>query len=136
TSVNGAGVDRQWIGIDSNGGKSAVGAGAGAGRLYFDYDNIERNGKGGAGGNQLVMNTSVDGVHYGNKCEAAEIPCLLPPAVITRDEGIPGNVVVDNAPRSAYQHRVYAIHTTRNSSGVNVSWCQGAKGDKTAAQVS
>src|SRR3954463_3285634 len=71
TSVNGAGVDRQWIGIDSNGGKSAVGAGANAGRLYFDYDNIERNGTGGPGGNQLVMNTSVDGVHYGNKCEAS-----------------------------------------------------------------
>src|SRR3954454_22934963 len=132
TSVNGIGVDRQWIGIDSNGGKAAVGAGPDDGRLYFDYDNIERNG----GQNQLVMNTSVDGVHYGNKCEAAHVPCLLPPAVISRDEGIPGNVVVDNAPRSAYQHRVYAIHTTRNSSGVNVSWCQGAKGDKTAAQIS
>ena len=131
TSVNGIGVDRQWIGIDSNGGKAQVGPGANDGRLYFDYDNVAQDG----GENQLVMNTSVDGVHYGNKCESAHVPCLLPPAVISRDEGIPGNIVVDNAPGSAYQHRVYAIHTTANSSGVNVSWCQGAKGDKTAAQV-
>ncbi|HET6816769.1 MAG TPA: hypothetical protein VFH66_06035 [Mycobacteriales bacterium] len=135
TSVNGAGVDRQWIGIDSNGGKSAVGPGAGDGRLYFDYDNIERNGKGGAGGNQLVMNTSVDGVHYGNKCEAAEVPCLLPPAVITHNEVIPGNIVVDNVPGSRFQHRVYAIHTGDNGASVVVSYCSGKKGDKTAAQV-
>src|SRR3954454_9230605 len=68
TSVNGAGVDRQWIGIDSNGGQSGVGMGAGDGRLYFDYDNVAQDG----GSNQLVMNESVDGVHYGNKCEVAE----------------------------------------------------------------
>src|SRR4051794_33126430 len=135
TSVNGAGVDRQWIGIDSNGGKSAVGAGANAGRLYFDYDNIERNGSGGPGGNQLVMNTSVDGVHYGNKCEAAEIPCLLPPAVITHNEVIPGNIVVDNVRSSRFQHRVYAIHTGDRGASVVVSYCSGKKGDKTAAQV-
>src|SRR4051794_15019670 len=135
TSVNGAGVDRQWIGIDSNGGKSAVGAGPNDGRLYFDYDNIERNGKGGAGGNQLVMNTSVDGVHYGNKCEAPEVPCLLPPAVITHNEVIPGNVVVDNVKGSRFQHRVYAIHTGDKGASVVVSYCSGKKGDKTAAQV-
>src|SRR3954467_12666919 len=135
TAVNGAGVDRQWIGIDSNGGRSAVGAGAGAGRLYFDYDNIERNGTGGAGGNQLVMNTSVDGVHYGNKCEAAEIPCLLPPAVITHNEVIPGNIVVDNIKGSRFQHRVYAIHTGDRGASVVVSYCSGKKGDRTAAQV-
>src|SRR3954463_7873882 len=70
TSVNGAGVDRQWIGIDSNGGKSALGASATAGGLYLDYPHINKAGAGHPGGNQLVMNTSVDGVHYGNKCEA------------------------------------------------------------------
>jgi hypothetical protein len=134
TSVNGAGVDRQWIGIDSNGGKSAVGAGAKAGRLYFDYDNVNQDTNG-IGGNQLVMNESVDGVHYGNKCEAAEVPCALPPAVITRDEGIPGNVVVDNVRHSRYQHRVYAIHTSNSQSAVIMSWCSGKKGDHTAAQV-
>src|SRR4051794_27392476 len=131
TSVNGAGVDRQWIGIDSNGGKSAVGMGAGDGRLYFDYDNVAQDG----GSNQLVMNESVDGVHYGNKCEVAEAPCLLPPAVISKDEGIPGNVLVDNVRGSKHQHRVYAVHTSANSDAVLVSWCSGKKGDKTAAQV-
>src|SRR4051794_11787336 len=131
TSVNGVGVDRQWIGIDSNGGKSAVGSGANAGRLYFDYDNVEQDG----GHNQLVMNESVDGVHYGNKCEVSGAPCVLPPAVISNDEGIPGNIVVDNVPGSRYEHRVYAIHTSSNGTGVVVSYCSGAKGDKTAAQV-
>jgi hypothetical protein len=131
TSVNGVGVDRQWIGIDSNGGKSAVGAGANDGRLYFDYDNVAQDG----GNNQLIMNESVDGVHYGNKCEAAEVPCALPPAVISRDEGIPGNIVVDNVPGSRYEHRVYAIHTDANGTGVIVSYCSGKKGDKTAATV-
>jgi hypothetical protein len=132
TSVNGAGVDRQWIAIDSNGGKAAVGSGANDGRLYFDYDNVNQDL---ANGNQLVMNESVDGVHYGNKCEAAEAPCLLPPAVISRDEGIPGNVVVDNVRGSRYQHRVYAIHTNSSGDAVAVSWCSGKKGDHTAATV-
>src|SRR3954468_3299532 len=53
-SVNGAGVDRQWLAIDSNGGTSAVGTGAGDGRLYFDYDNVNQD-LGPNGGNQLVM---------------------------------------------------------------------------------
>src|SRR5205814_7891638 len=131
TSVNGAGVDRQWIGIDSNGGKSPVGMNAGDGRLYFDYDNVAQDG----GGNQLVMNESVDGVHYGNKCEVAEAPCILPPAVISKDEGIPGNVLVDNVRGSRFQHRVYAVHTSANGDAVLVSWCSGKKGDKTAAAV-
>ena len=81
------------------------------------------------------MNTSVDGVHYGNKCEAAEVPCLLPPAVITHNEVIPGNIVVDNVRGSRFQHRVYAIHTGDNGASVVVSYCSGKKGDKTAAQV-
>jgi hypothetical protein len=133
TSVNGVGVDRQWIGIDSNGGKASVGAGPKDGRLYFTYDNVAQDG----GGNQLVMNTSVDGVHYGNTCVAEHIPCALPPAVISRDEGIPGNVIVDNVAGSRFQHRVYVIHTSGDSAqaGVLVSYCSGAKGDETAAQV-
>jgi hypothetical protein len=131
TSVNGVGVDRQWIGIDSNGGKTAVGSGANDGRLYFDYDNVEQN----AGSNQLVMNESVDGVHYGNKCELSGAPCALPPAVISPDEGIPGNVVVDNVAGSRFQHRVYAIHTDSANSGIIVSYCGGLKTDKSAAQV-
>src|SRR3954465_15241491 len=39
-SVNGAGVDRQWLAIDSNGGTAAVGGGAKDGRRHFDYDNV------------------------------------------------------------------------------------------------
>ena len=134
TSVNGTGVDRQWLGIDSNGGKSAVGSGATDGRLYFDYDNVAQDLSTGHN-NQLVMNESVDGVHYGNRCEAAEAPCLLPPAVISRDEGIPGNIVVDNVPRGRFQHRVYAVHTSAASNAVVVSYCSGKSGDHTAAAV-
>jgi len=141
-SVNGAGVDRQWLAIDSNGGKSAVGAGANDGRLYFDYDNVNQDLGANFPGNQLVMNESEDGVHYGGECQGGDVPsvgsqsiCPLPPAVISEDEGIPGNVIVDNVKGSKYQHRVYAIHTSGDSQGVIVSWCSGKKGDNTAATV-
>ena len=142
TSVPGAGVDRQWLGIDSNGGTAAVGSGANDGRLYFDYDNVNQD-LGPNGGNQLVMDESEDGVHYGAQCQGANLPapagpqsaCPLPPAVISYDEGIPGNVVVNNVKGSKFQHRVYAIHTTADGSGVIVSHCSGKAGDKTAATV-
>jgi hypothetical protein len=147
-SVNGAGVDRQWLAIDSNGGKSAVGTGAGDGRLYFDYDNVNQDlGPNGAGGNQLVMNESADGVHYGAECQGANGPtgqavsvgpqsiCPLPPAVISYDEGIPGNAIVDDIKGNKYQHRVYAIHTSGDGQGIIVSYCSGKAGDKTAAAV-
>jgi hypothetical protein len=142
-SVNGAGVDRQWLAIDSNGGASAVGAGAGDGRLYFDYDNVNQDtGPMGVGGNQLVMNESQDGVHYGAECQGGNAPqvgpqsiCPLPPAVISYDEGIPGNAIVDDIKGNKYQHRVYAIHTSSNGDAVVVSYCSGKAGDKTAATV-
>jgi hypothetical protein len=134
--VNGLGVDRQWVGIDSNGGKSAVGDGPGDGRLYLDYDNILQNTDAtNTAGNQLVMNESVDGVHYGGLCQAAGAPCPGTAPVITADEGIPGNIVVDNVPSSRFQHRVYAIHTNGAGNGVIVSYCSGAPGDNTAAKV-
>src|SRR5439155_7037895 len=79
--VNGTGVDRQWVGIDDNGGKDAVGNG---GMLYLDYDNILQNTDStNAFGNQLVMNESLDGVHYGSFCEVPGAPCLGSPAVIS-----------------------------------------------------
>jgi hypothetical protein len=141
TSVPGVGVDRQWLAIDSNGGTSAVGTGANDGRLYFDYDNVNQD-TGPNGGNQLVMNESEDGVHYGAECQGANLPavgpqdaCPLPPAVISYDEGIPGNVIVNNVKGSKYQHRVYAIHTSSDGSAVIVSYCSGKKGDHTAATV-
>jgi hypothetical protein len=142
TSVPGAGVDRQWLAIDSNGGTSAVGSGPNDGRLYFDYDNVNQD-LGPNGGNQLVMDMSEDGVHYGAQCQGVDAPapvgpqsaCPLPPAVISYDEGIPGNVIVNNIRGSRFQHRVYAIHTTSDGSGVIVSYCSGKAGDKTAATV-
>ncbi|MEA2478011.1 MAG: hypothetical protein QOC87_2210, partial [Actinomycetota bacterium] len=136
-SVNGVAVDRQWLGIDTNGGKSAVAAGADGGRLYLDYDNVGQD-TGNGGNNQLVMNESLDGVHYGSGCQAAGAPCPGVPAVASPDEGIPGNIVVDNQPANqgdAFVHRVYAIHTNSSSSGVIVSYCSGAPGDDTAAKV-
>ena len=144
--VNGAGVDRQWEAVDSNGGTASVGSGATDGRLYFDYDNIERSGSGGVGGNQLVMNESVDGVHFGAACAGANTPaatplgaavggCPEPPAIISPNETIPGNVLVDNVPGSAFQHRVYAVHTGDGGKSVVISYCSGAPGDNTAAKV-
>ena len=136
TAVNGAGVDRQWIGVDTNGGRAAVGAGAGDGRLYEDYDNVDQNSdQDFLLGNQIVMNESVDGVHYGSGCVAAGVPCPGGPAVISRDEGIPGNVVVDDSAQSPYQHTVYAVHTGSANNSVIVSYCRGKAGDATAAQV-
>jgi hypothetical protein len=139
-AVNGAGVDRQWLGIDTNGHTTPVGAGATGGRLYLDYDNVNQNtdlsdGEENTGGNQLVMNESLDGVHYGAQCQVAGVPCPLPPAVISADEGIPGNIVVDETPGSPFQHRVYAIHTGTAGKSVIVSYCSGKKGDSTAAEV-
>jgi hypothetical protein len=134
--VNGVGVDRQWVGIDTNGGKSAVGSGPNGGRLYLDYDNIFQNtDPNNLLGNQLVMNESLDGVHYGGLCQSTGAPCPGTPAVISPDEGIPGNIVVDNVPGSRFQHRVYAVHTNGAGTGVTVSYCSGAKGDDTAAEV-
>jgi hypothetical protein len=141
TSVPGVGVDRQWLGIASNGGTAAVGAGANDGRLYFDYDNVNQDLGNGAA-NQLVMNESEDGVHYGAACDGADVPvagpqslCVLPPAVISRDEGIPGNIIVNNIRGNRYQHRVYAIHINSQGSAVIVSYCSGKPGDHTAAAV-
>ncbi len=134
-SVNGVGVDWQWVGIDSNGGTSAVGAGPGSGRLYLDYDNVNQDTGPNPLGNQLVMNESVDGVYYGSSCAVAGLPCPGPPAAISPDEGIPGNVVVDNVRGGAHQHTVYAIHTNAAGIAVIVSRCSGKPGDSTAALV-
>src|SRR5947208_11963753 len=136
TAVNGTGVDRQWIGVDDNGGTSSIGAGANDGRLYEDYDNVNQNSdQDFLLGNQLVMNESVDGVHYGGQCQQPGFPCPAPPAVISRDEGIPGNVVADDNPGSPFLHTVYAVHTSNDNQAVIVSWCRGKAGDNTAATV-
>src|SRR4051794_36317066 len=136
SSVNGAGVDRQWIGVDTNGHKTPVGAGSDLGRLYEDYDNVDQDtNEDNELGNQIVMNESVDGVHYGSSCVAVGLPCAGPPAVISRDEGIPGNVLVDDNAGSPYLHTVYAVHTSASNRSVAVSYCRGKSGDTTAAAV-
>ena len=138
-AVPGTAVDRQWEAIDTNGGKSAVGPGAGDGRIYLDYDNVIQDPTG--GGNQLVMNASVDGVQFGNDCQGTSAggttvsDCPVPPAMISPNESIPGNVLVDNVAGSAYQHRVYAIHTGDGGTSVVESYCSGKPGDTTAAEV-
>src|SRR3954469_8461432 len=43
TSVPGAGVDRQWLAIDSNGGTPAGGSGANERRPYFDHNNSKQD---------------------------------------------------------------------------------------------
>lgn len=137
--VPGVGVDRQWEAIDDNGGKSAVGAGPNDGRIYLDYDNVDQDPTG--QGNQLVMNESEDGVHFGAFCQGTNAAgpnvsaCPVPPAEISPDESIPGNMLVDNVPTSPYEHRIFAIHTGDNGSSVIVSYCSGAQGDNTAATV-
>jgi hypothetical protein len=138
-AVPGTGVDRQWEAIDDNGGTSAVGPGPQDGRLYLDYDNVEQDA--GGQGNQLVMDESLDGVHFGAYCQGSNAAgpnisgCAVPPAMISPDETIPGNDLVDNLPGSSYEHRVYAIHTGDGGTSVIVSYCSGAPGDKTAATV-
>ena len=145
-AVNGAGVDRQWEAVDDNGGTAAVGSGANDGRLYFDYDNVQQDTGSNLGGNQLVMNESLDGVHFGSACTGTNLPaatplgkavsvCPEPPAVISPNETIPGNVIVDNIKGNRYQHRVYAIHTGDNGQSVVMSYCSGKPGDNTAAKV-
>lgn len=139
TSVKGAGVDRQWLAIDDNGGTAALGAGPTGARAYFTYDNIlQSTAPGHEGDNQLVINESNDGVNYGGGvgCSTAASACAAPAAVITNQENIPGNMVVDNTPGGKYQHSVYVPHSDSSSDDVRISTCRGpASGPKTAATV-
>ena len=127
SSVNGTAVDRQWIGDDTNGGTSSVGAATTAGRLYFDYDNVEQStGTSSVGSNQLVINESLDGVNYGSNCAVAGAPCPGTPVVISASEGLPGNLIVDNTPGGKFEHSVYAVHTDRGQTSNILSYCRGA----------
>ena len=124
TAVPGAGVDRQWIALDTNGGTASVGTGQGAGRAYFTYDNVAAD----AGSNQLVVNQSSDGYTYGGSgnCAAPGVNCVVPPAVVSVDEGIPGNMLVDDTLTSQYRHTIYVPHSTGKNDGVRVDFCRGA----------
>ncbi len=118
-------VDRQWIGLDTNGGTTGVRSG---GRAYFDYDNVAQA----SGANQLVINQSVDGVQYGAVC-AAGVACTGPATVISPDEGLPGNLIVDDTAGGAHQHSVYAAHGNGAQTAVVVSICRGAAAGKPAS---
>lgn len=130
SSVKGAGVDRQWLAVDNNGGEASVGSGANDARVYFEYDNIFQD----AAQNQLVINQSVDGVNYGSNlgCSTTTV-CPTPASVISGDEGLPGPVVVDNNPNSPYQHSVYVGHTNADGDAFLLSICRPPDGTDTAA---
>jgi hypothetical protein len=121
SSVKGAGVDRQWLAVDNNGGTASVGTGANDARVYFTYDNVAQDG----GDNQLVINESVDGMDYGSSfgCQTTTL-CPTPATVISGDEGLPGNVVVDNSTTSPYRHSVYVAHNNAAQTGFNISICR------------
>jgi len=123
-AVTGTLVDRQWIGLYTNGATKAVGAGPSGGRSYFYYDNVAQDPNG--LNNQLVINQSVDGVQYGSGC-AAGLACTGPATVISEDEGLPGNLIVDNT-TGPFRHSVYAAHTNSALTGITVAICRGAAG--------
>lgn len=126
TGVTGAGVDRQWIAVDDNGGTSAVGGGAADGRAYLFYDNILQNtSSSNPTGNQPVVNVSSDGVNYGG-CIATSTVCKAEAAVISAEDDIVGNAFVDGNPRSPRYHAVSEVRGSSNSRKVLFSTCRGA----------
>ena len=121
TSVPDTGVDRQWYAIDSNGGTNAVTNG---GIMYFDYDDTTQSPTQPTG-NVLVVNASNNGLAFGSVCEQ-NAACAGPSARITLNEGLPGNLVVDDNAGSPHQHTVYALHTSADVGGVVLTKCTGA----------
>jgi len=125
-SVPDSGVDRQWFAIDSDGGTHAV---TGGGRMYFDYDDTTQSPTP-AGGNVLVVNATANGLEFGSVCAASV--CAGPSTRVTLDEGLPGNLAVDDNPGSPHQHSVYALHSSADLGGVVLTRCDGG-GATTAA---
>ncbi len=132
TGVTGAGVDRQWIALDDNGGTSKIGTGANDGRAYLFYDNIFQNtGSGNAAGNQPVVNVTSDGVNYGG-CIATSTVCKAPAANISSEDDIVGNAFVDGNPSSPRYHTVMEVRGSSNSKQVLFSTCRGGVAPGTA----
>jgi len=126
TGVTGAGVDRQWIAVDDNGGTSAIGTGAADGRAYLFYDNILQNtSSSNLTGNQPVVNVTTDGVNYGG-CIATSAACKAQAAVISAEDDIVGNAFVDGDPKSPRYHAVMEVRGSSNSKKVLFSTCRGA----------
>lgn len=130
-AVSGSGVDRQWVALDTNGGTSPVTPAAADGKAYLIYDNVAQSTSPTTmAGNQLVINQSGDGVQYGSVCAPGvgvttpDGVCAAPATVISPDEGLPGNLIVDNTPGGTYQHSVYAVHTSSALDHMVVSICR------------
>ena len=128
-SVPDTGVDRQWYAIDSNGGTSAV-TGGGGGRMYFDYDDTTQSPSP-AGGSVLVVNATSTGLVFGSTC--TNTTCAGPSTRVTLNEGLPGNLAVDDSAASPYQHTVYALHSSANLGSVILTRCRGADSGKPAS---
>ena len=128
TSVPDTGVDRQWYAIDSNAGTTALTKG---GVMYFDYDDTTQSPTQPTG-NVLVVNATENGLQFGSVC-AAGTACAGPSARVTLNEGLPGNLVVDDNPGSKHQHSVYALHTSADVGGVILTKCDG--GGATTAEA-
>jgi len=127
TAVVGAGVDRQWIAVDDNGGTAAIGSGPADGRAYLFYDNVlQSTSEEGFGGNQPVVNASADGVNYGGCLDEAAVLCKGPAAVFSDENDIVGNAFVDGNRDSSRFHTVYQVRGSNDSSRVLMSSCRGA----------
>ena len=128
TGVTGAGVDRQWIAVDDNGGTSPIGSGKADGRGYLFYDNVAQNtSSSNTSGNSPVVNATTDGVHYGGCLDAGATVCKAPAAVISAEDDIVGNAFVDDNPTSPRYHAVDEVRGSSDSHKVLFSTCRGAK---------
>lgn len=134
--VKGTGVDRQWIGVDDNGGKSSFGP-TGDARSYLFYDNVAQStAAANPNGNQPVVNVSSDGVNYGGCLGVVGLGaagCQLPATVISTQDDIVGNAFVDDNPASSRFHTVYEIRGNNDSSKVLLTSCRVNPGKVTTA---
>jgi len=126
-SVPDSGVDRQWFAIDSDGGTHSVTNG---GRMYFDYDDTTQSPTP-PGGNVLVVNATTNGLQFGSVCTAQA--CAGPSTRITLNEGLPGNLAVDDSATSPHQHSVYALHSSADLGAVILTRCDGGGATTTTA---
>ncbi|MCW2543932.1 MAG: hypothetical protein JWM40_1484 [Frankiales bacterium] len=136
--ITGAGVDRQWIAVDDNGGTAALGTGPNDGRAYLVYDNIFQNTGGDSlGGNSPVINATGDGVNYGGCLDSSATLCKGPAAVFSTKDDIVGNVWVNGIPASPRYHEINQVRGSSDSHQVLFSTCRGAATGKptTAAQT-
>ncbi|MCU1587560.1 MAG: repeat-like domain protein [Frankiales bacterium] len=135
--ITGAGVDRQWIAVDDNGGTSSIGTGSNDGRAYLVYDNIFQNTGGSLAGNSPVINASSDGVNYGGCVDPTAILCKAPAAVFSTEDDIVGNVWVNGVPSSPRYHEINQVRGNSSSNKVLFSTCRGAPTGKptTAAET-